>query len=80
MNPNPATVKAQAKLAMNAVVNIAGNTVIITMLSQVLPQPYLGFVFLAFNLIQVIRAFTDPTFAIHLIQTGQMAPPIPPQS
>ena len=66
---------ADAKLALHAIVNLAGNTAIITLLPMILPSAIVAVIFLVFNVAQLIYAFTDPSYAIHLIQTGQMSVP-----
>jgi len=68
---------AKAKLVLHGIVNIGGNTAIITLLPSILPPAWVTIVFLVFNLAQIIYAFTDPSYAVHLIQTGQMSAPQP---
>jgi hypothetical protein len=72
---NISNLSAKAKLILHGIVNIGGNSAIIAVLPTFLPSTAVAIVFLAFNLSQVIYAFTDPSFAVHLIQTGQMAAP-----
>ncbi len=79
---------ATAKLVLHGIVNIGGNAAIIAILPSLLPVAWVAVIFLVFNLAQVIYAFTDPSYAVHLIQTGQLAvpsaetvlpkPPVPP--
>jgi len=77
---NTQTISAKAKLVLHAIVNIAGNSVIIAALPALFPPTIVAIIFLVFNLAQVLYAFTDPTYAIHLIQTGQMSPPPSPMT
>jgi energy-converting hydrogenase Eha subunit E len=72
---NTSKLSADAKLVLHAIVSLGGNTAIIAILPTLLPTWAVAIVFLVFNLAQVVTAFIDPTFAIHLIQTGQMAAP-----
>jgi hypothetical protein len=69
---------AGAKLVLHAIVNLAGNTAIISLLPMVLPSAAVAVIFLVFNVAQLIYAFTDPSYAVHLIQTGQLS--VPPQN
>jgi hypothetical protein len=66
---------ATTKLVLHGIVNIGGNTAIITLLPSFLPSSWVAIVFLVFNVAQVLYAFTDPSYAVHLIQTGQIAAP-----
>ena len=68
-------ISAGAKLALHAIVNLGGNSIIIAALPTFLPSSIVAIIFLVFNVAQVIYAFTDPSFAVHLIETGQMAAP-----
>lgn len=70
-------ISAGAKLVLHAIVNLGGNSIIIAALPTFLPPAVVAIIFLVFNVAQVIYAFTDPSFAVHLIQTGAMAAPAP---
>ncbi len=74
---NTQTISANAKLVLHFIINLGGNGLIITLLPQILPAAIVTVIFLVFNLAQVLYAFVDPTYAIHLIQTGQMSVPSP---
>jgi hypothetical protein len=63
---------ADAKLILSGIVNLAGNSVIIAALPALLPHTAVVVIFLVFNLAQVIYSFANPSYAVHLIQTGQM--------
>lgn len=67
----PSKMGADAKFTLHAIVSIGANAAIFT----VLPAAWQPFAFVLFNLAQVIYAFVDPTYTVHLIQTGQMAAP-----
>jgi hypothetical protein len=69
------TIGAKAKLVLHGILNIAGNSVIIAALPALFPPAIVAIIFLVFNLAQIIYAFTDPSYAIHPIQTGQMSLP-----
>lgn len=74
MNTKQLTV--EAKLLLHGIVNLSGNAAI---LFTIIPPHWSALLALFFNLAQVIYAFTDPSFAVHLIQTGQLSVPPPPQ-
>ena len=76
---NTSKLSAEAKLILHGFVNLGGNAAIIALLPSFLPATWVTVVFLGFNLAQVIYAFVDPTFAVHLIQTGQLTVPPKPQ-
>lgn len=61
----------EAKASLHAIVSIGGNSAIFTLI----PPSWQPVAFVLFNLAQVIYAFVDPTYTVHLIQTGQMAAP-----
>jgi len=71
-------ISASAKLVLHVIVNLAGNSLIIATLPTFLPASVVAIVFLAFNIVQVIYAYVDPTFTVHLIQTGQLS--VPPKA
>jgi hypothetical protein len=75
---------ATTKLVLHGIVNLGGNAAIIAVLPSFLPSSWVAIVFLVFNVAQVLYAFTDPSYAVHLIQTGQMSAPqttaVPPAS
>jgi hypothetical protein len=77
---NTSKLSADAKLSLHWVVNLAGNGAIIGILPTLLPTWTTSVIFLLFNLAMVTYAFLDPSYAVHLIQTGQLSvPPVPPQ-
>ena len=64
----------EAKLVLHWIVGIGGNTLIFT----IIPADWKPMAALVFNLAMISYAFFDPTYAVHLIQTGQMkVPPAP---
>jgi hypothetical protein len=78
---NTSKLTAGGKLVLHMLVNLAGNAALISVLPSLFPATITAAIFLVFNLAQVVYAFTDPSFAIHLIQTGQMTvPPVPPKA
>lgn len=78
-NMNTKQLSVEAKLFLHGIVNLGGNTAIIALLTQLLPLNAVAVIFMIFNLAQVLYAFFDPTFAVHLIQTGQLSVPPAPQ-
>jgi hypothetical protein len=70
---NSQGLSAQTKLLLHGIVNFVGNGAILLLL----PDPYKAITVVVFNIIQLILAFMDPSYAVHLIQTGQMAVPTP---
>ena len=73
------TIGAKTKLVLHVVVNLAGNALIVSALPSFLPSSYVAAIFLVFNLAQVAYAFMDPSYAVHLIQTGQLSVPPKPE-
>lgn len=71
-------ISAKGELVLHAIVNVAGNSLIITALPQLLPASIVAVIFLVFNVAQVVYAFKNPTYAVHLIQTGQLT--VPPKA
>lgn len=51
---------AKLKGLLHAIINIAGNGAILT----VVPEDYKPYALAIFNLVQVVLAFTDPTYTI----------------
>jgi hypothetical protein len=78
-NMNTKQLSVEAKLFLHAIVNIGGNGAVLALLPQFVPPTIVAVVFLVFNLAQVLYAFVDPTFTLHLIQTGQLSVPPAPQ-
>lgn len=58
---------------LGSIVNLIGNTVIITLLPSFSRPARVAIFFLMFNVAQVIYAFTDPLYTVHLIQNGRMS-------
>lgn len=54
---------ANVKGLLHGVINIAGNGVIF----ELIPQPYKMWALLVFNLLQVVYAFLDPSYTVHLM-------------
>lgn len=72
------TLGAKAKYILHGIVNLGGNAAIIALLPSVLPKDWVAIIFLGFNLAAISWAFFDPTYTVHLIQTGAMSvPPAP---
>jgi hypothetical protein len=68
-------IESQAKLVLRWIVNIAGNGAIIAILPTLLPPWAVAVLFLIFNVAMLTEAYVNPTYAVHLIQTGQMSVP-----
>jgi hypothetical protein len=62
---------AKLKGLLHALVNVAGNGAIL----ELVPADYKPIALLVFNLAQIIYAFLDPTYAVHLIQGGKLEVP-----
>lgn len=69
------TINLKAKIILHTIVSLAGNGLIIAALPSFLPATVVAVIFLVFNVCQVIYSFFDPTYAVHLIQTGQLSVP-----
>ncbi|HVB33702.1 MAG TPA: hypothetical protein VNJ52_04930 [Patescibacteria group bacterium] len=71
-------ISAKAELVLQAIVSLGGNSLIIAALPKLLPASIVAIVFLAFNVAQVVYAYKNPNYAVHLIQTGQLS--VPPKA
>ncbi len=72
--------QSDVKLILRWVLNIAGNGAIVGLLPSILPSWLTAIVFFAFNIAMITESYMDPTYTVHLIQTGAMAAPSAPSN
>lgn len=67
---------AKLKAGIYGIISLVGNGAILA----VLPDPYRLYAFLAFNVLQVLYAFFDPSYTVHLLGKVSPTPVQPPQA
>ena len=67
--------ESDGKLILRWIVSLAGNGAIIGLLPTLLPSWAVAALFFVFNVAMLTEAYVNPSYTVHLIQTGAMAAP-----